>query len=301
MLTTITTQGLGAIAQALASDKKLNVTRWRFGGALNVPLNNGNVIDVVDFIGEGESGVPHEGVIVPNFFGPNMARFLLRLSSSVGPYLPGIGNIMLFTDDGVPFIFGSLANAQPKEVGQGGDVTGNELEFYLTVKVENIQHAVAVPILLEDCTALPISGTQYDLPWPPGTDPYNSYLVDNHTATCAPFVAHRSLTRDTWFGTPFSQDVRSTNFGTFDSGVALDSFLTRTTMDYGTYLDRRLDSDRDPDNPQTLAGWLDFDGGEYTAPLSPSPTWTEVFDFGEYSYRRVPPPVQNDVPLVMLA
>lgn len=294
----LTKEGEGEIAKALASDKKLNITKYRFGLATNVPLNDGFITDVVDFFAEGESGIPFEGVIIPNFISPNNVRFILRLGALVGPYNPGVGNVMLFTDTGIPFLFGSLKRNVPKEVTTGGEnVLGSEMEFIFTVKITNVGFAVAVPIVQEECASLPMVNTQFDLDWPPGTGMYNVHLVDNHTNTCAPFIGLRSLSRETNFGTPFTEDVRSTNFGTFDSGVGQDSFMTRTTMDFGTYMDRRIDSDRDPDDPLSMLAWLDFDGGEYTGALSPSPTWTEVWDFETYQFRRVPAPIQNDVPL----
>lgn len=295
----LTKEGEGAIARALASDRKLNITKYRFGLATNVPTNEGYITDVVDFFAEGESGVPYEGTIVPNYISPNNVRFALKLGALVGPYTPGIGNVMLYTDDGIPFVFGSLKRNVPKEVTTGGqNELGSEMEFIFVIKFTNVGLAVSVPIVEEECASLPMRNTQFELDWPPGTGMYNVHLVDNHTTTCAPFLSFRSLTRESNFGTPFVDDVRSLNFGAFDSGVGRDSFFVRTTMDFGTYPDRRIDSDRDPDDPLTLLSWIDFDGGEYTAPFAPPQTWTDIWDFGAYAWRRVPPPRANDVPSV---
>lgn len=174
--------GKAKLAASLASGRPVRITSFKIGSTPQVPLEPG-LSDVVSPVYTGSATAI--SYALPN---ENEARFFLTLEEGLGPF--EVGNILLLTEDGTPFIMGTTLSALGKVPNNPPLSIGNRMIFSMTLAFFNVVDALDVSVLVPDYATMPSVSTQAMLP-PAASTPYDTYLIQNHQNTGTPAIAVR--------------------------------------------------------------------------------------------------------------
>src|SRR6266481_5381813 len=251
--------GRNALVNALITNTPINITKLHISAIPNITLDPA-ATDVVGGIVYSSSS----GNIFADVINSNELRILVKLDQTIGSFL--IGNVVLFLDDGTPFMSGSITTAVQKLVQNLPSEVGNIVTLNMTLTYTNVTTAVNVTILnplyatlpfITDTNALPIAGFAA----------YDVYNVQNDVRSGRPVIVFRRASDNTWWSSPIVDPYDSADFGlvVLDGGVLQDNMLTAPTRIVGGALY----------SPPLITRNIDF--GQYTGP---APTTNR--DFGTY-------------------
>ena len=253
------------IASAVASGERLHLTHYRLGNKtaiLGEMEKITSLVDAVDPFFTGESGVPHQGFISirKSPVDPEAVTIKLNLGPTDGPEAGfwAIGNLVLYTSKGEPFLVGSLANHINKwRTGPLG--VGNDPIFNFTVKFSGLAQIINITLANSCSVEVPSVANQTVLP-EPGDSPHGIYIMEGWTENCRPGLVY--AVGDVWYGTQFDTSIHDQKWGVVDGGTRDDRYCVCPVRDGGLYRQRWGDV-----RSGSEVDWEDFDGGLYGSPL----------------------------------
>jgi hypothetical protein len=189
MTTQITAAGIKAAAHARNNQgPKINITTFKIGPTIQVPVVNDPSIDIVDAV---YTGFPSQ--LQYTVVNDNTVEYIVALDESVGNF--DIGRIGLFMDngDGTSTLFSITsidAPAPDHKFQTSGSVVGNRLTYNIYLAISNMANIANFTIQLLQILTIPEVPTELSLPDPDHVA-FNTYQVQKHSVTRVPAVAYR--------------------------------------------------------------------------------------------------------------
>jgi Phage tail-collar fibre protein len=189
LTTQITAAGIASATRAKNNQgPKINITSFKIGPTIQVPVINDPSTDITDAVFTGFPSQLQYAIV-----NDNTVEYIVTLDESVGPF--DIGRIGLFMDngDGTSTLFSITSIDAPNpdhKFPTSGGVVGNRLTYQIYLAISNMANIANFTIQLLQILTIPEVPSELSLPDPDHVA-FNTYQVQKHSITRVPAIAYR--------------------------------------------------------------------------------------------------------------